>query len=219
MKQFAVIGIGNFGSHLAAHLFEKGHDVVAVDKSETRIQEIKDKVSHAVVADTTDAKAVAELGLSDMDDVVVCVGSVLSHSILTVMNLLDAGVSSIRAMAISETHGRILNKLGVLEVFYPEKDQAISLGERLHNPNMIDYLPFLEGFSIIELAAPESFVGKKLAELNLINDYQVQVVAIKELVPETVHLIPTGSHLIKGSEILILLGADEGLGKLREKFK
>ena len=76
--------------------------MVAVDKSEARIQEIKDRVSHAVVADTNDAKAVAELGLGDMDCVVVCIGSVLSHSIMTVMNLLDAGVTNIRAMAISE---------------------------------------------------------------------------------------------------------------------
>ena len=118
--------------------------------------------------------------------------------------------------AISEEHGRILKKSGLLKYFFPEKDLAITLAERLHNPNMIDYLPFLEDYSIIELAPPGPFIGKELWELDLINRYGVQVVAIKEIIPDRLNLVPTGKYVVKDSDILILMGPNDALEKLRE---
>jgi trk system potassium uptake protein len=215
MKQFAIIGIGNVGYYLARHLYEKGYEVLAIDKDSNRVQEIKDSVSQAIVADATSRKIIEPLGIKEMDAVVVCIGSVLSESILTTLNLKEAGVKRVVAMAISESHGRILEKIGASEVFFPERDFAISVAERLHNPNMLDYLPFLEGYSIIELAPPKRFTGKTLRELDLINSYGVQVIAIKELIPERLNFIPTGDSVVKDSDILILLGANDGLEKLR----
>ncbi|MDY7032481.1 MAG: TrkA family potassium uptake protein [Thermodesulfobacteriota bacterium] len=217
MKQFAVIGIGNFGYYLATRLYEKGYDVLAMDRDPARIQEIKDAVSQAVVADTTNRKTLEALEIKEMDAAVVCIGSVLSDSILTTLNLKDIGVKKIYAKAVSEPHGRILLKIGASEIFFPEKDIAVSLAEKLHNPNMLDYLPFLEGYSIIELVPPKEFAGKKLSELDLINRYGVQVIAIKELVPEHMNLVPKGQSVIKDSDILILLGSNIGLDKLRKE--
>ncbi len=217
MKQFAIIGLGNFGFYLATHLYEKGHEVLAIDRRQGRVQEIKDRVSQAVVADATDRKAIEPLGVKDMDAAVVCIGSVLSDSILATLNLIDIGVQRVLAKAMTDAHGRILHKIGASEVFFPEKDQAISLAEQLHNPNMLDYLPFLEGYSIIQLSASKEFVGKSLSELDLINRYGVQVVAIKEIVPDRLNLIPTARFVLKDSDILILLGPNEALDKLREK--
>ncbi len=218
MKQFAIIGIGNFGRYLAALLYDKGHEVVAIDHQPDLIQNIKDNVSQAVVADATDIRAMESLGLQDMDAVILCIGdSSLSNSILAALNLNDIGVKRLMAKAISESHARILRKIGADEVFFPEKDQAILLGERLHNPNILDYLPFIEGFSMIQLAPPRSFIGKTLKDLNLINQYGVQVVAIKELVPDRVNMIPTGNFVLKDSDIMIILGPNESLDKLREK--
>jgi trk system potassium uptake protein TrkA len=217
MKQFVVIGLGNFGYYLATRLYEKGHEVLAIDKDQGRVQDIKDKVSQAVVVDATDRKAIESLGVGQMDAAVVCIGSVLSDSILVTLGLLDIGVGRVMAKAISEAHGRILRKIGASEVFFPEKDLAISLAERLHNPNMLDYLPFLEGYSIIQLAPPKAFIGKALRDLDLINRYGVQVVAIRELVPDRLNLIPTAQFVIKDSDILMLLGPNDALDKLREK--
>jgi len=217
MKQFAIIGLGNFGFYLATHLYEKGHEVLAIDRRQGRVQEIKDRVSQAVVADATDRKAIEPLGVKDMDAAVVCIGSVLSDSILATLNLIDIGVQRVLAKAMTDAHGRILHKIGASEVFFPEKDQAISLAEQLHNPNMLDYLPFLEGYSIIQLSPSKEFVGKSLSELDLINRYGVQVVAIKEIVPDRLNLIPTARFVLKDSDILILLGPNEALDKLREK--
>jgi len=216
MKQFAIIGLGNFGYYLAMHLYKKGHEVLAIDKNPKPVQRIKDNVSQAVVADATDIKALESLGLKGIDIAVVCIGSILSNSILATLNLKDIGVNRVLGMAISEAHGRILTKVGASEIFFPEKDLAISLAERLHNPNMLDYLPFVEGYSIIESAPPKRFIGKSLRELDIINRYGIQVVAIKEIVPDRVHFIPTADFIVKDSDILILLGPNDSLDKLRE---
>ena len=216
MKQFVIIGIGNFGHYLAVHLYKKGYEVLVIDKIANRVSEIKDQVSQAVVADATDRKALEALGLAEMDAAVVCIGSVLSESILATLNLKDIGVERVYAKALSEAHSRILQKIGASEVFFPEKDQAISLAERLHNPNMLDYLPFLEGYSIIQLAPPNRFIGKSLRELNLINRFGVQVVAVQEVVPERLNLIPTAQFVLKDSDIMILLGPNEALDELRK---
>ncbi len=216
MKQFAIIGLGNFGEYLATTLYTKGHDVLAIDKNPQRVQEIKDRVSQAVVADTTDPKAIEALGVEQLDTVVVCIGTSLNNSILTALNLKDSGVRRLLAMAISEPHGRILYKIGVSEVFFPEKDMALTLAERLHTPNIIEYLPFIEGYSIIQIAAPKSFIGQDLSSLDLINRYGVQVIAVKETVPDRINIVPTGKFVLKDSDILIVLGANEGLERMRE---
>ncbi len=217
MKQFAVIGLGNFGWYLATRLYERGHEVLAIDKRPDLVQAIKDQVTQAVVADATDRKAMEALGLKEMDAAIVSIGSVLSDSILATLNLKDIGVERVFGKAISESHGRILRAIGASEVYFPEKDLAISLAERLHNPNLLEYLPFLEGYGIIELAPPKRFIAKTLMELDLINQYGVQIIAVKEIVPERLNLIPTAQFVVKDSDILILLGPNESLEKLREE--
>lgn len=217
MKQFAIIGLGNLGYYLATHLYGKGHDVLAIDIDPNRVQEIKDGVGQAVVADATDRKVLDSMSVNRMDAAVVCTGTDLSASILITLNLKDIGVQRIYAKAISEPHGRILTKIGALEIIFPEKDQAISLAERLHNPNILDYLPFIEGYSIIEFAPTADFIGKDLQTLDLINRFGVQVLGVKELVPEQLNMIPTGAYVIKDSDILILLGSTDGLEALRRQ--
>jgi trk system potassium uptake protein len=217
MKQFAIIGLGNFGYYLATNLYEKRHDVLAIDKNINRVQEIKDNVTRAVVADATDIKTLETLGIKQMDAAVVCIGSVISDSILATLNLKDVGAKRVFAKAVTEPHGRILHKIGALEVIFPEKDQAISLAERLHNPNILDYLPFLDGYSIVELLSPKNFIGKNLKELNLINRYGVQVLAIKKILPDQLNMIPKGQYILKDEDILILLGPNHALDLLRKK--
>ena len=218
-KQFAIIGLGNFGFYLAASLFKKGHEVLAIDINSKQVQEIRDKVSRAVIADATDPQALRELELKTMDAVVVCIGSILNNSILATLNVKDLGVKRVVAKAVSAPHGRILRKIGADEIYFPEKDLALSAAQRLDNPNVLDYLPFMEGYSIVQLSPPVSFIGKSLIELNLINRFGVQVIAIKELVPENVVMIPTGRFVVKDSDILVILGPDQALAELQEKPK
>jgi trk system potassium uptake protein TrkA len=215
-KQFAVIGLGNFGFYLASALFQKGHEVLGLDVKPRQVQEIRDQVSRAVIADATDPQALKELELEKMDAVVVSIGSVLNNSILATLNVKDMGVKRVVAKAVSEAHGRILQKIGADEVYFPEKDIALTAAQRLDNPNVLDYLSFMEGYSIVELAPPKEFIGKTLIELDLINKYGIQVVAVKEIVPENVVMIPTGRFLVKDSDVLVLLGRDKALTALME---
>ena len=215
MGQFAIVGIGNFGYYLARHLFEKGHEVVALDINQAQVQKVKDFVSMAVVADGTDREALESLGMKEVDSAVVSIGTRMQASILATLHLKELGVKHILAKAVSEEHGRILSKIGAHEIIFPEKDVAISVASRLDNPNILDYLPFINGYSIMELAPPKEFVGKSLKELNLINRFGVQVLAIKELIPERQTLIPTGDFLVKDGDALVVLGPDEDLKKLQ----
>ena len=214
-KQFAVIGLGNFGFYLASGLFQKGHEVLGIDINPRQVQEIRDQVSRAVIADATDPQALRELELEKMDAVVVSIGSILNNSILATLNVKDMGVKRVIAKAVSDSHGRILQKIGADEIYFPEKDIAQTAAQRLDNPNVLDYLPLMEGYSIAQLAPPREFIGKTLIELDLINRYGIQVVAVKELVPENVVMIPTGRFLVKDSDILILLGPDKALAGLK----
>ena len=216
MGQFAIIGIGNFGYYLGRDLYEKGHTVLALDVNKNQVQKIKDVVTHAVIADATEREVLESLGVSQMDSAVVCIGTRMQASILATLHLKELGVKNILAKATSEEHGRILRKVGANEIFFPEKDLAIGVASRLDNPNMLDYLPFIEGYSIVELAPPKEFIGKSLKELDLINRYGIQVLAIKEIIPAGLTLIPRANFQIKDSDSLILLGPDETLKELQE---
>lgn len=216
MGQFAIIGIGNFGYYLGRHLYEKGHEVIALDIAKAQVQKVKDNVSQAVVVDATDREALESLGISHVDAAVVCIGTRMQASILATLHLKELGLKNILAKATSEEHGRILRKVGANEILFPEKDLAIGVASRLDNPNMLDYLPFIEGYSIVELAAPKDFVGKTLRELDLINRFGIQVLAVKEIIPKGLTLIPKANFQVKDSDALIVLGPDETLEKFQK---
>lgn len=216
MKQFVVIGLGNFGSYLARALYQKGHEVLAIDINEKLVQSIMEDVNQAVVGDTTDIKILESLGITKVDAAIVCIGSVMEASILTTLNLKDMGIQRIVAKALSESHSRLLYKVGASEVFFPEKDLALSLAERLHSPNILEYMPFLKDYSIVELSPPANFIGKPLKELDLINKFGIQIIAIKELIPDRLNMVPRGSFIIKDSDIMIILGPKESLERLEK---
>lgn len=216
MKQIVIIGLGNFGNFLAEEMYAKGYEVIAIDKNSARVQEAQAHATQAIVADATDVNALHAIGVDQADLVVVCIGSSLSDSILTALNVKDLGVRKIYAKALSESHGRILEKLGISEVFFPEKDLAINIARQISNPNMIDYIPFIEGYTIVELAPPQAFIAKKLKEIDLINKFGVQIIAIKDVITDQVNIIPTGEYMIKDSDVLVLLGQKENIEKLKD---
>lgn len=217
MKQIVIIGLGNFGHFLARELFSKGYDVMAIDKNSARVQDIQDNVTQAIVADATDISTLQDIGVDRADLVVICIGTHLSESILTTLNVKDLGVKKVYAKAMTEAHGRILEKVGATEIFYPEKDLAIAVARKITDPNMIDYIPFIEGYTIVELAPPPVFIGSKLKDVNLINKYGVQVMAIKDVINDNLNIIPTGDYIIKDSDLLIMLGKKENIERLRAK--
>ncbi len=212
--KFAVIGLGSFGSNIAKTLYEKGNEVLAVDEDKEKIDEVKNFVSHAVHMNAADKENLQALGIKDMDVVIVSLGPEMEASILTVLYLNEMGTKRIVAKALTEDHAKILESVGATETIYPEKDMAIKTALKLSCPNVLEYLPLISGFGIQEIAPPEKFIGKNLRELDLRNKYGIQVIAIKELIPEKTTFVPKADFVLKDSDILVIMGEDKQLEKI-----
>ncbi|MCK4263299.1 MAG: TrkA family potassium uptake protein [Candidatus Aminicenantes bacterium] len=214
--KFAVIGLGSFGINVAKTLYEKKNEVLAVDQDKEKIDEVKTFVSHAVHMDAADRENLLALGVQEMDVVVVSLGPEMEASILTVLYLHEIGAKRIVAMALTDDHAKILESVGATDVIYPEKDMAVKTGLKLSCPNVLEYLPLISGFGIQEIAPPEKFIGKSLKDLDLRNKYGIQVIAIKELIPEKTTFVPKSDFVIKDSDILIIMGEEKQLEKLNK---
>jgi len=212
--KFAVVGLGSFGSNVAKTLYERKNEVLAVDVSKEKIEEVKAFVSHAVNMDAADKENLQALGIKEMDVVVVSLGPEMEASILTVLYLHEIGAKRIVAKALTEDHAKILEAVGATEVIYPEKDMAIRTALKLSCPNILEYLPLTSGVGIQEIAPPEKFIGRSLKELDLRNKYGIQVIAIKELIPEKTNFVPHADFVIKDSDILIIMGEEKKLQKI-----
>lgn len=212
--KIAIIGLGSFGIQMAMTLAEDGHEVTAIDIDRARIDQAKAGVPFAVVMNAADKESLKSLGVEDMDIVVVSIGPAMEPSILTVHYLNQLGVRRIVAKALSEDHAQILEAVGATEVVYPERDMAIKTARRLAYPNVLEYVQVSAGIHIQELSAPASFIGQSLRDLDLINRFGIQVLAVRELVPERVTYIPKADFVVKDSDILIVMGEEAKLKKL-----
>lgn len=214
MKGFAIIGLSSFGFFLARELAREGVEVAAIDLDEERIEKIKPYVQKAIVADGTDRTVLETLGLGELDGVVVSLGHIES-TVLATLHLKELKVRRIVCKALSEDHGKILEMIGATEVIFPEKDMASKVAYSLTYENILDHVPLAEGYSIIEIAPPSSFLRKSIGELDLRNRYGIQVIVVKEYVPENVVLVPTAEYIIKDSDALVILGRNEDLKKIK----
>lgn len=211
-----MIGLGSFGSNVAKTLYAKKHEVLAVDTDKEKIEELKTLVTHAVHMDAAVKDNLRALDIQEMDVVVVSLGPDMEASILTVLYLHELNAKHIVAKALTEDHGKILEAVGATEVIYPEKDMAIKTALRLSNPNILEYLPLLAGVDIQEIAPPEKFIGKTLRDLDLRNRFGVQVIAVKEIIPEDTTYIPDADFVVKDSDILIMMGDQKKLDKINK---
>jgi trk system potassium uptake protein TrkA len=212
--KFAVIGLGNFGFNVAKTFFENGDEVLGIDRNKERAQKTQSHASQCIIADATDKSVLETAGLTDMDGVVVSLGENLSASILVTLFLREIGVENIIAKIISEDHGRALEKVGATTTVFPERDTAVRLANSLSSPNILDYFPLSPEYSITEVAPPESFIGKKLGELELLGKHNLNVVAVTKLKPEKAIVNPTARYTVRAGDILIVLGRREDIDKL-----
>ncbi|MCK8601788.1 potassium channel family protein [Desulfoferrobacter suflitae] len=216
MKRFAVIGLGKFGFHVARTLYEEGNEVVAVDMDQSRIQEIDPVCTEALVLDARDKDRMGSLGLDEMDAVVVSCGEDISTSVLVTLYLQEIGVKRILAKAVDEDHGKILKKVGATEVIHPEKSMAVKVAQGLSRPNILDFIPLAEDYTLLQIAPPRAFIGKSLKQLNLRAKYNVHVIAIEEVLADNIVLVPPAEFVIKDSDILIMLGKAQDIKRIKD---
>lgn len=214
---FGVIGLGRFGSAISMTLAELGHDVIGVDSNEDNVRQMSDVISQAVQLDATDARALRAAGIADVNVAVVSIGENIESSLLAVMLLHELGVRTVVAKAVTPLHGRILERLGVARVIFPERDMAIRLAHSLVMPNVLDYVELSRDFSFVELPAPATFVGQTLRQLELRPKHGLTLIAIKRRGSdgnEVTNVAPSAEEVLQKDDILVLLGSNARLADL-----
>jgi trk system potassium uptake protein TrkA len=219
MKSYVIIGLSSFGKYLAQFLTERNFYVIVIDSDESRVQEAKPFVSKGLVGNIKDIETLEKLGVQKADGVIVSLGEKVDDSMLLIYYLKQLGVENIYVKVISAEHAKIVELLGAVELIFPERESAFRLAQRIDNPNIIDYIPLTEGYSIVDWIPSESIVGKRIGELNLKNKYGIQVVSVEETLPERMKLIPRATHVIKKSDVLIVVGRNEDLERLKNLDK
>lgn len=205
MKQFVVIGVGRFGFNLAVSLSKLNNQVIAIDIDKKKIEDIKDYVTEAVIADALDLRTLKEFVDKDVDTVIVATASDVGTSTLLVLYLKDLGVRRIIAKVRNEDHAKVLNALKVNEVIYPERDIAERLAESLTLSNLIAHIPLAPEYGIVEIVVPDNFVGKSLRELDLRKKYGYSVIGIKDVLRDTIDVNPSPDLKLIPDNILLIL--------------
>jgi len=211
-RTFGVIGLGRFGYYVARTLAQGGAEVIACDVDEEKVKEVSEYVSLAYVLDATDAKALKESGIANVDTVVVSIGENIEASILIVVQLKELGVKEVVAKAITPLHGKVLEKLGVDRVVYPEKEMAIRVAHSLLVGEFIEEIPIGEKHSLFELKAFDFMLGKTLRDLDVRRRFGVSVLAIKR--GENLIVNPVGDEKVLPGDILVVLGTTEQLSSM-----
>jgi trk system potassium uptake protein len=219
MKRYIIIGLGNFGFYLAKNLYEEGHDVLAIDQNRDRVARVQDLVGEVMIIDAAHKDSLKGLGIREAEAVVVSMGDDISNSVLTTMYLKELGAKKVVVKCVDEDHAKILEKLGADEVIFPEKDMAQKVAKGLSKGNILDFIPLSEDYSIVEAAPPKDFLGKSLKDLKLKTIYDVYIIAVNQLIPAAFILAPPGEFVIKDSDILVLLGREKDIAKIKELGK
>lgn len=211
-RQFAVIGLGRFGSNMAKALTKMGYEVLAIDKNQQKVQEFSDEATHVVQADTTDENALRELGILNFDVVVVAIGEDVQANVLTTLQLKEIGVNFIVATARNSLHTKLLEKVGADRIVAPERDMARRVAYNLASTSVMDYIELSPRFSIVEITAPKTFQNKTIAESNIRAKYGINVVAIKR--GEDLIISPLPSEKIIKNDIVVVVGKNESINGL-----
>lgn len=217
-RTFAVIGLGRFGSAVATTLVELGHEVIGLDASADVVRELADRGVQTLQLDVTDERALRAAGIHAVDVAVVSIGENLEASLIVVMLAKELGIATIVAKATTPLHGRILEKLGVSRVIFPEREMAIRTAHSLVVTNLVDYIELSPDFCIVEVPAPREFVGKSVKDLQIRNRFGLNLIAIRrqgETGGNSTNVAPTAEDRIIAGDILALLGSNVDVAKLQ----
>ena len=211
-KQYAVLGIGRFGSKIARELFYKKQEVIAIDKDSTVIEGIKDQVTHAFVGDITDETALKEAGVLDCDVAIVAESSHMESNIIAAQICKSMGIPKVICKAQNTLHGNILSKLGVDQIVFPEQDIAIKLVNRLTSQGVLDYFDIGENVTIVGTKPLERWIGHAISDLDLRSKHNITILAVRRGGENLV--IPSSNMVIEKDDLLVLFGREDSLKKL-----
>ncbi|MFB4164692.1 TrkA family potassium uptake protein [Alteribacillus sp. JSM 102045] len=215
-KQFAVIGLGRFGGSICKSLASEGMDVLAIDSDEDKVNEFAPIVTQAVIADSTDEKALRGLGIRNFDHVIVAIGDNIQASILTTLILDEMDIEHITVKAQNSYHEKVLRRIGADEIVHPERDIGVRIAHNVVSKNVLDYLELSDEYSIVELAAGPTIDGETIIDLDLRSKYGCNILAIKR--NDDIHVSPRPEKEIQEGDVLIVIGADKDINRLENHW-
>ncbi|MBE3572805.1 MAG: TrkA family potassium uptake protein [Moorella humiferrea] len=214
MKQFAVIGLGRFGSSVARTLARMGHQVIAIDSDEAKVEALMNEVTTAIQADARDEEALKASGIRNVDVAVVAIGENVEANILVTLIVKEMGIKCVVAKAINDLHGKVLAKIGADRVVYPERDMGVRVAHTLASDNVLEHIDLSPEYSIVEIVAPAKAVGKTLGQLDLRAQHGVSVMAIKR--NNQIIAAPGANDVVEEGDIMVLVGRNKALERLQE---
>jgi trk system potassium uptake protein TrkA len=203
-----VIGLGRFGSSLGAELVVLGHRVLGIDADAELVQRQASIFTQTVAADATDIEALRQLGVQDFSNAVVAIGTDIESSVLCVAALNDLGIRDIWAKAVSDAHGRILERVGADHVVQPERDMGVRTARQVVG-RMVEYLPLDDQLSLAEVTVPKAFVGKTLMQLAVRSRHDVTVVCVKPVGGS--FAMATADTSLGAKDLLVVAGAPDSV--------
>lgn len=212
-QQFAVLGLGKFGTEIAKALYNYGYEVLAIDIDEEKVNEVANYCTHSLVADVSEETTLRTVAIENFDTVVIAIGNNMQASIITALICKELGVKNIIAKAHNEKHGKVLNKIGVNQVIYPEAAMAVKVATTLINPNIENHMEIVAGYSIAEIRIPDKWINKNLGELALRSEYAVNVLIIIRADDEVI-TAPTGDTVLKEDDIIVVGGSNQDIENL-----
>lgn len=212
-KQFLVLGLGRFGTSVAESLCKLGHEVLAVDADEQLVQDVAPLVTQAVQADATDEEILDSLGVKNFDAAIVSIGSNIRDSILVSVLCKEMGVPFVAAKAVDELHAKVLRKVGVDRVIFPERDMGQRFAKSLVTPNILELVELSDDYEIAEVLAPATWCGRTLADINVRRNYGVSVIAIRR--GERLVASPGADEVPQRDDVLVMMGKSRDIDRIQ----
>ncbi|WP_018921566.1 potassium channel family protein [Salsuginibacillus kocurii] len=213
-KQFTIIGLGRFGVSVCNELHRLGHEVLAIDSNEDKVNEISEIVTHSAVANGTDEKALKNLGIRNFDHVIVAIGDNLQASILCTLLLKDLDIKNVWVKAQNYYHHKVLDKIGADHIIHPEHDMGARIARHLVSDKVTDYIELSADYSIVEIKASAKLNAQTLAELDVRARFGVTILAIKRA--KEMNITPMPDDQIMTNDILIVVGRKQDLKRFED---
>ena len=214
-KQFAVVGLGRFGGSVCKELYKMGHEVLAIDTNEDRVNDFARYSTHAVVANATDENTLLSLGIRNFEHVIVAIGDNIQASILCTLLLKELKVKQVWVKAQNQYHHKVVEKIGADRIIHPEHDMGIRIAHYLASEKIIDYIELSPEYSIVELLATEKVSNQTIAKQDIRAKFGCTILGIKR--GEEVIISPTPDQLILEKDIIIIIGSNKDLKRFEEE--
>jgi len=211
-KQYLVLGLGRFGESLAKSLYKLGHEVLAVDEDAETVEAIAPYVTQAVQIDATDEGALQSLGVRNFDAAIVSIGQNMRDSILVCVLLKELGVPNLIAKATDELHAKVLRKVGVDRVVFPERDMGMRLAKSLLTPNVLELIDLSDDYQLVEIILPMKWVGNTIIGVDVRRKYGISILAIHRGGQFIVS--PTPDLMFETGDILLVLGKKDDIDNI-----